>query len=834
MPKSVPKNRTAISSSDHFSPKIRQLPPGISHYSASRRRFLEIHHEQKLDIPFIALYRKEECVSLLQDPEHIGYDDQHKQDEIEKAHLHLKWHKVLWAIRDLHRDWLLLQKRKSDLRLLYDERFEEESRCIHDETRLTLIHQHFESIVKSLKSAESETEVDDVHTKFELHFPVGVQIHLGGGQCKRLKTEESIYSKCRKAGLWKFASKFGNSSEVFGFEVSLDSTMRMDPEETPEEMASDFTCAEFETTQTVLKGVRHMAALEISCEPLMRNYVRSKYLDSLELSTHPKTPDGNAIDSIVQRKPLHRFDDAQRLLLQKAEKNDLISVTFELPEDGPNKLLSDFEKASVSKSAQLWNEQRKLILQDAIYDFLLPLMEKEARSLLTSRAKSWLLMEYGNVLWNKVSMTPAYQHKKDKIKSDEASAASTVMACCWGEAETTLVMLDSYGELLDVLCISPFSWESYYTGDGNYTVDRLGTYDEKKRVWKFVADHQPSVVVIGAVKMSCVLIRQYMLSVKEKLSTGTGAIGPSRIVFGDESLGRLYENSQTSSNQLPGQSGTVKRAVALGRYLQNPLAMVATLCGPERAILSWKLLSSPFEDVLTPDEKYKMIEQVMVDVTNQVGLDINLAINHQWFFAPLQFISGLGPRKAAHLQQSLVTSGCALSERRELVTLHHLGEKVFDNAVGFLRVRPSSSSSNQFTALFDDTRIHPESYTLAQELAKEDPRKEWEEPSVDEVFHLATGLTDDAICEGRTVQARVYSVSFVGANCVTEVGLVGTLRREDYSDDGRRSRGLNKKLKTGDVITCKIKTVQKMYFPFEIVLSYEERIQRTRPSPPFI
>lgn len=119
----------------------------------------------------------------------------------------------------------MLQKRKSDLRLLYDERFEEESRCIHDETRLTLIHQHFESIVKSLKSAESETEVDDVHTKFELHFPVGVQIHLGVGQCKRLKTEESLYSKCRKAGLWKFANKFGYSSEVFGFEVSLDSTM---------------------------------------------------------------------------------------------------------------------------------------------------------------------------------------------------------------------------------------------------------------------------------------------------------------------------------------------------------------------------------------------------------------------------------------------------------------------------------------------------------------------------------------------------------------------------------------------------------------------------------
>ena len=80
-------------------------------------------------------------------------------------------------------------------------------------------------------------------------------------------------------------------------------------------------------------------------------------------------------------------------------------------------------------------------------------------------------------------------------------------------------------------------------------------------------------------------------------------------------------------------AGIVKRAVALGRFLQNPLAMVATLCGPGREILSWKL--NPYENFLTPDEKYGMVEQVMVDVTNQVGLDINLAISHEWLFATL-------------------------------------------------------------------------------------------------------------------------------------------------------------------------------------------------------
>ena len=166
------------------------------------------------------------------------------------------------------------------------------------------------------------------------------------------------------------------------------------------------------------------------------------------------------------------------------------------------------------------------------------------------------------------------------------------------------------------------------------------------------------------------------------------------IVYGDESLPRLYEHSRISSEQLPGQPGEyicfsfflfnfslniclflllgiVKRAVALGRFLQNPLAMIAALCGSEREILSWNLGS--LEHFLTPDESYEMVEQVMVDVTNQVGIDINLAASHDWLFAPLQFISGLGPRKAGSLQRALVRAG-AITSRRELIA-HGLGTK---------------------------------------------------------------------------------------------------------------------------------------------------------------
>ncbi|XP_057970915.1 transcription elongation factor SPT6 homolog isoform X2 [Malania oleifera] len=848
-------------------------------------RFLELVHLQKLDIPFIAMYRKEEILSLLKDPEQHEADEEN-QDRAEKAPK-MKWHKVLWAIQDLDRKWLLLQKRKSALQLYYNKRFEEESRRIYDETRLTLNQQLFESIMKSLKAAESEREVDDVDSKFNLHFPP-CEAGLDEGQYKRPK-RKSQYSICSKAGLWEVANKFGYSSEQFGLQISL-ANMRMDEledaKETPEEMASNFTCAMFETPQAVLKGARHMAAVEISCEPYVRKHVRSTFMEKAVVSTRP-TSDGNlVIDSFHQfagvkwlsDKPLTKFADAQWLMIQKAEEEKLLQVTIKLPEDILNKLLNDsrdyYLSGGVSKSAQLWNEQREHILKDAFFGFLIPSMEKEARSLLMSRAKSWLLSEYGKAFWDKVSVAP-YQRKENDASSED-DAAPRVMACCWGPGKpaTTFVMLDSSGEVLDVL----------YTGSLTSRSQNVNDQQRKKnnqqRVLKFMTDHQPHVVVLGAANLSCTRLKEDIYEIIFKMveenprDVGHEMDGLS-VVYGDESLPRLYENSRISSDQLPGQSGIVKRAVALGRHLQNPLAMAATLCGPAREILSWKLYS--LESFLSPDEKYGIVEQVLVDVTNQVGLDINLAASHEWLFAPLQFISGLGPRKAASLQRSLVRSG-AIFTRKDFVTAHGLGKKVFVNAVGFLRVRRSglAASSSQFIDLLDDTRIHPESYGLAQQLAKDvykehvgsvanddddddeememaiehvrdnpsslrtmdlnmyleskkrenkretfldiqleliqgfqDWRKPYEEPSQDEEFYMISGETEDTLAEGRVVQATVRRVQGQRAICVLDSGLTGMLSKEDYSDDSRDIVDLTDRLCEGDMITCKIKSIQK-------------------------
>lgn len=159
-------------------------------------------------------------------------------------------------------------------------------------------------------------------------------------------------------------------------------------------------------------------AVEISTEPAVREHVRSIYSERAVVSTRP-TADGNeAIDTFHQyagvkwllNKPISAFDDAQWLLIEKAAEEKLLEVTVSLPKETISSLMQDCEALylsdGVSLTAQQWNEQRKQILRDAEITFLLPAMEKEARMLLTARAKQWLSAQCGLQLWNRVSIAP--------------------------------------------------------------------------------------------------------------------------------------------------------------------------------------------------------------------------------------------------------------------------------------------------------------------------------------------------------------------------------------------------------------------------------------------
>ncbi|KAL2645408.1 hypothetical protein R1flu_012995 [Riccia fluitans] len=682
---------------------------------------LRLIHEEKLEIPFIAMYRKEKCIDLLQEPE------EEKAEEVKEGERpsKLKRLEVLWAVLHWDKRWLLLRKRKIGLQSAYEKRYAAESR--RGASREDL----YQKLLGSLSEAQSEQAIDDVDAKFNLHFPPD-DVDVEPGQFKRPK-RRSFYSVCRKAGLGSVAVYFGLTPEKFGENISAMYKRHEveDEASTPDDVANSHLGSEFRDPMSVLKGARHMAAVEISTEPAVRDYLRHVYMEKAVVSTRP-TADGNTvIDAFHQysdvkwllNKPVYKFEDGQWLLIQKAESEKLLEVVIGLPKNVINdQLMAEFEawylSEGVSRTAQLWNEQRRLILNDALHTMLLPAMEKEVRMTLTARGKQWVAAQCGLELWKKVSVSPYSKNDDDQLDYDEMPPR--VLACCWGNGTpaTTFVMLDPAGEIVNIL------HTGYLTMRGGNPDQQLRKKQDQAKLLQFVKDSQPHVVVLGAANLSCrhlmsdihevtfKIVEEYPRDLAEGLDT-------INVVFGDETIPRLYENSHISEEQLVGHTGIVRRAVALGRYLQNPLAMVATLCGPSREVLSLKLHS--MQSFLTPEEVYESVERVMVTVTNQVGLDVNLAASHDWLFSPLQFISGLGPRKATYIQRSIQGAGRVTSRKELLLTLRLMGRRVFINAAGFIRVRGTgqASTGNQLLDPLDDTRIHPESYEIAKRMAED-------------------------------------------------------------------------------------------------------------------
>jgi uncharacterized protein len=103
-------------------------------------------------------------------------------------------------------------------------------------------------------------------------------------------------------------------------------------------------------------------------------------------------------------------------------------------------------------------------------------------------------------------------------------------------------------------------------------------------------------------------------------------------------------------------------------------------------------------------ELKKSLDQVVESCVNMVGVNLNTASRHL-----LNYVSGLGPVLASNIvrhRQDNGPFGC----REELLKVARLGEKVYQQCAGFLRIQGGSNP-------LDNTSVHPESYYIVEKMA---------------------------------------------------------------------------------------------------------------------
>lgn len=98
------------------------------------------------------------------------------------------------------------------------------------------------------------------------------------------------------------------------------------------------------------------------------------------------------------------------------------------------------------------------------------------------------------------------------------------------------------------------------------------------------------------------------------------------------------------------------------------------MCNSDDEILCLKY--HPLQDQLSKEELLEGLTLEFVNRTNEVGVDINRAINYPHTANLVQFVCGLGPRKGQALIKILKQNNQRLENRTQLVTTCHMGPKV--------------------------------------------------------------------------------------------------------------------------------------------------------------
>lgn len=95
----------------------------------------------------------------------------------------------------------------------------------------------------------------------------------------------------------------------------------------------------------------------------------------------------------------------------------------------------------------------------------------------------------------------------------------------------------------------------------------------------------------------------------------------------------------------------------------------------------------PYQGFISKNKLHEQLRKTAVEVVNLVGLDINEILKCEHTQKQLQFINGLGPRKAYSFLESLKSEGKVT--RRAQVEEMVSGPIVYKNCVSFFKIETS-------------------------------------------------------------------------------------------------------------------------------------------------
>ncbi len=351
--------------------------------------------------------------------------------------------------------------------------------------------------------------------------------------------------------------------------------------------------------------------------------------------------------------PSHRM-----LAIRRGEKEGFLLMRITPPEDAAVKILENL----FVKGGNACSDQLKLACGDSYKRLLSSSMETEARLESKKKADAEAVRVFADNLRELLLAAPLGQKRVLGIDPGFRTGCK-------------VVVLDAQGQLL-------FNDVIYLLGEGNSLMQA------KTLILNLVERFKIEAIAIGNGTAS----RE-----TESFVNKIGVPKSIPVIMVNESGASIYSASEVAREEFPNHDVTVRGAVSIGRRLMDPLAELVKIdpksigVGQYQHDVEQNLIKSGLDDVV-------------VSAVNGVGVELNTASKQL-----LSYVSGLNSTHAANIVAYRNENG-AFKSRRELLKVPRLGDKAFEQAAGFLRIRSAENP-------LDTSAVHPERYTLVEKMA---------------------------------------------------------------------------------------------------------------------
>ncbi|CEN53851.1 Tex family protein [Capnocytophaga canis] len=172
---------------------------------------------------------------------------------------------------------------------------------------------------------------------------------------------------------------------------------------------------------------------------------------------------------------------------------------------------------------------------------------------------------------------------------------------------------------------------------------------------------------------------------------------PVQVFVVNEAGASVYSASKIARQEFPNYDVTVRGAVSIGRRLADPLAELVKIEPKAIGV-------GQYQHDVNQSKLKEELDNVVVRCVNSVGVNLNTAGK-----ALLSYISGVGEKMAENIVTYRSENG-TFTQRKDLLKVPRLGEKVYQQAVAFLRIHEGKNP-------LDNSAVHPEAYPIVEKMA---------------------------------------------------------------------------------------------------------------------